>query len=179
MEDDIFGNECFDAAIALTLCKKFELNHLPHHFSEFLDVDGTGAEWRNFSVAFSEEEKQSLTSMEIGEMWPFIVETKNFENINPFYNKATLATFALSSSHSNAQTERIFSIVSDGKPKKRNRSYCLKSDPVVRSSFQAKCVDFTTSIRAPPGHLALHISSNSFAEGETHESSSSTSTKEA
>lgn len=78
-------------------------------------------------------------------MWMKIVEFEDIDEDKLFPNLKILLEIVLSFPHSNAEAERIFSIVTDVKNKKRNR---LSNDTVsavcrVRSSFQAeniKCI---------------------------------------
>jgi hypothetical protein len=80
-----------------------------------------------------------LASLEIDDMWKNIFEKKKF-NDEPFFpNLQNLVYTVLSLPHSNAEAERIFSIVTDVKNKKRNRIdvNCLNAVCKVRSSFQA------------------------------------------
>lgn len=110
---------------------------------------------------FTDEDKQKFASLEIDEMWKIILEATDFENNKMFPNLESIVYAVLSFPHSNAEAERIFSIVTDVKNKKRNR---LSNDTVsaicvTRSSFQAEektCVDFEVD----SNHLELHNSIN-------------------
>ncbi|KYN50011.1 hypothetical protein ALC62_00038, partial [Cyphomyrmex costatus] len=66
--------------------------------------------------------------------------------------------------HSNAEAERIFSIVTDVKNKKRNRIDVTSLDAIckVRSSFQANNIDCRT-FQVDSTHLELHNSKNLFS----------------
>jgi len=83
---------------------------------------------------FDDEQKKELASLDIDEMWSKIVAYKDFNEEEIFPNLKLLVV--LSFPHSNAEAERIFSIVTDAKNKKRNR---LSNDTVsaicvIRSS---------------------------------------------
>lgn len=56
-------------------------------------------------------------------MWKKIVEFKDFNDKKVFINLDLLVQIVLSFLHSNAEAERIFSIVTDVKIKKRNRLF--------------------------------------------------------
>lgn len=109
------------------------------------------------AINFDEQMKKELASLEIDEMWKNILNSKNFDGTKIFSNLESLVEVVLSLPHSNAEVERIFSIVTDVKNKKRNR---LSNDTVsaiciVRSSFQdanINCTNFEIDAR----HLELH-----------------------
>jgi len=94
-------------------------------------------------------------------MWSKIVAYKVFNEEEIFPNLKLLVEIVLSFPHSNAEAERIFSIVTDIKNKKRNR---LSKDTVfaicvIRSSFQAEGINYI-NFEIDPRHLELHIASN-------------------
>jgi len=90
-------------------------------------------------------------------MWKNILECKNSDDTKILPNLKFLVEIVLSLPHSNAEAERIFSIVTDVKNKKRNR---LSNDTVsaicvIRFSFQdanINCTNFQVDAR----HLELH-----------------------
>jgi len=112
--------------------------------------------------------KKELAFLEIDEMWKNILESKNFDGTKIFSNLEPLVEIVLSLPHSNAEAERIFSIVTDIKNKKRNR---LANDTVsaickIRSSFQdanINCINFDVDAR----HLELHNTVNLYREQRT------------
>jgi len=65
--------------------------------------------------------KKELTCLELDDMWKSIAEFTNFDGEKMFPNLESLVKVVLSFPHSNAEAERIFSIVTDVKNKKRNR----------------------------------------------------------
>jgi len=82
-----------------------------------------------------------------------------------FPNLESIVNVVLSFPHSNAEVERIFSIVTDVKNKKRNRlaNGLVSSICVVRSSFQAKninCINFEVD----SNHLELHNAQNLYGQ---------------
>ena len=90
-----------------------------------------------------------------------ILEHKNFNEEKMFPILESLVEAVLSFPHLNAEAERIFSIVTDVKNKKRNRlsNKTVSALCIVRSSFQAEginCINFEVD----SGHLKLHNSQN-------------------
>ena len=76
---------------------------------------------------------------------------KNFSDQCVFSNIASLAKLILTLQHSNAETERMFSIMVDSKTKKRNRMgpELLDSILFVNSNLKAKdksCLEFAREI---------------------------------
>ena len=97
------------------------------------DITTLAYEWRSLPTEFNDAEKTFLANLEIDEMWKNILEKKDFNDEPSFLNLKELIYAALSLPHSNAETERIFSIVSDVKNKKRNRISitCLDSICII------------------------------------------------
>jgi len=82
-----------------------------------------------------------------------------------FPNLESLVEVVLSFPHSNAEAERIFSIVTDVKNKKRNRSAndTVSSICIVGSSFEAKNIN-CTNFEIDSRHLRLHNALNLYGE---------------
>lgn len=98
-------------------------------------------------------------------MWAKILQSENFDGTKMFPNLELLTQVVLSYPHSNAEAERIFSIVSDVKCKKRNRlsNDTVSSICVIRSSLQAQninCTNFEIDAR----HLELHNTQNLYGK---------------
>lgn len=110
---------------------------------------------------FNDKEKVELVSLEIDIMWKKILEFKNFDEEKMFPNLESLVEAVLSSPHSNAEAERIFSIVSDVKNKKRNRlsNETVSAICTIRSSFQAEGIN-CTNFEIDSEHLNLHNPQN-------------------
>jgi len=102
-----------------------------------------------------------LANLEIDDMWKRIFEKKNFNDDRIFPNLEKLVHAIFSLPHSNAEAERIFSIVTDVKNKKRNRMNIENLNAIckIRSSFQAQNIDCRT-FQVDTRHLELHNSSN-------------------
>jgi len=140
-----------DPNIALDLENRKNLINFPFLISKFLkyiNEDKLIEEWRQLPCEFNLKEIQRLKSLNILDMWHELSLVKDFVHDNPrFFNICKLAKLVLALPHSNAEAERIFSIVTDVKTKKRNRigDKSLNSVAVIRSSFQDKnqnCISY-------------------------------------
>ena len=69
-------------------------------------------------LTFNKKQKNESASLEIDDTWKIILESKNINGEKIFSNLETLVHVVLSYPHSNAEAERIFSIVTDVKNKK-------------------------------------------------------------
>ncbi|XP_063912692.1 uncharacterized protein LOC135129472 [Zophobas morio] len=114
-------------------------------------------EWRNLPISFSETEIKKFTSLQLHEMWLNICSTKKFSEDLAFPNLGKLVKSILILPHSNAETDRIFSIVTDTKTKKRNRigESSLNAVAVFRSFLQATELD-VVKYPITQDHLQLH-----------------------
>lgn len=133
-----------------------DLSDIAAYFN-FCDNTALDFEWRILPTIFNEKEKINLSKLEIDEMWNKIFESKNCNDEPLFPNLEKLVYALLSLPHSNAEAERIFSIVTDVKNKKRNRMNIETLNAIckIRSTFQAKnidCCNFDVDSR----HLELH-----------------------
>uniref|UniRef100_A0A0K8TX93 HAT C-terminal dimerisation domain-containing protein n=1 Tax=Bactrocera latifrons TaxID=174628 RepID=A0A0K8TX93_BACLA len=93
-------------------------------------------EWRTFEFNFKSDEKDNLLKMGTEEFW--ITKMKNLNDNFLFPTISKLAKFVLTLPHANADSERIFSIVTDVRTKKRNKlSHAnLTSICIIRSFLQ-------------------------------------------
>ncbi|KAG0426451.1 hypothetical protein HPB47_026426 [Ixodes persulcatus] len=78
-------------------------------------------EWRMLPSFFTESEKIELQTKSPDAFWGQVSKTKTFDHKLVLPNIATLAKLVLTLPHSNAETERIFSMLSDMKTRTRNR----------------------------------------------------------
>lgn len=129
--------------------------------NENVDLNILQSEWRRMKILINGNEKERLLLLPIDEFWYCISSMKDYSDTYLYQNIYKLAKSCLSLSHSNAEVERIFSIVTDVKTKKRNRigDDTLNSVAVIRSAFGAKninCLNFEVTKK----HLALHNSDN-------------------
>lgn len=140
-----------------------DLTDIATVFGNF-DVTALAYEWRVLPSMFNDADRDILANLEIDDMWMKIFETKNFSGEPMFPNLEKLVHAVLSLPHSNAEAERIFSIVTDVKNKKRNRLNIdtLNAICKVRSSFQARNIDCRT-FQVEEKHLNLHNSQNLYS----------------
>nr|XP_012147361.1 PREDICTED: uncharacterized protein LOC105663392 [Megachile rotundata] len=74
-------------------------------------------EWRISPSSFDDDDKKELIGLTLDKMWKRILDVTNFDGEKMFPNLKSLVAIVLSSPHSNAEAERIFSIVTDVKNK--------------------------------------------------------------
>jgi len=124
-----------------------------------IDITKLAFEWRILPSIFDEKQKEELACLDIDEMWKKIVEYKDFNDEKVFVNLESLIEIVLSFPHSNAEAERIFSMVTDIKNKKRNRlsNDMVSAICVVRSSFETENIN-CTNFEIDSRHLELHKS---------------------
>lgn len=95
------------------------------------DEDGLKTEWLALHSDFSIEEKQTLASMNFDDMWKNILKRQFNYNVK-YPNLKSLLNAIRSLPHSNADSERIFSMLTNLKTKNRNR--------LSSTSINAACV---------------------------------------
>lgn len=164
-----YNNEIFreltflDSKVALSDKNRLifpDLTNIARHFG-ISDITTLAYEWRILPTVFNDAEKLLLENTEIDKMWKTIFEKKNFNDEPLFPNLEQLVYAALSLPHSNAEAERIFSIVTDVKNKKRNRINVTSLDLIckLRSHFQAHNLD-CRSFQVDSRHLELYNATN-------------------
>jgi hypothetical protein len=124
LKDPIFKSmEFLDPLVAFSPIKnsETEIATLAAKFSQFIHITNLTLEWHKLPSSFNEIEIENFKKMPIDQMWLTIGEAKNFNDESLFPNLEKLATIVLTLPHSNAEAERMFSMVSDIKIKKRNR----------------------------------------------------------
>jgi len=108
-------------------------------------------EWEDLPAYFSAEERGLLIKKGCEEFWVYLSKLKNFSDQFVFRNLAFLAKLVLTLPHSNAETERIFSLMVDAKTKKRNRMgpELLDSLLFINSNMKSKdknCIDWAKEV---------------------------------
>ena len=90
-------------------------------------------------IHFNEEEITELKKKTDAEFWAFLSGVKDVDEEPVFRNLVCLAKLILILPHSNAETERIFSMLTDTKTKKRNKRgpELLNAILVTKSSMVA------------------------------------------
>lgn len=111
-------------------------------------------EWRTLEFNFSQDEIKSFKKMNVLEFWCKLIKTKNFNDNLVFSNLLTLVEIIFALPHANADAERIFSIITDVRTKKRNKlsHTLLNSVCIIRSFLQNEninCNDF----KCNPNHF--------------------------
>ncbi|KAK3916901.1 Zinc finger protein 862 [Frankliniella fusca] len=123
-----------------------DLGTLASHFKDRIEIDPTQVafEWRTFPGNFDDGEKERLGKLSPEEFWQEIGKLETIE-APAFRELHRLSRAVIIMPHSNADSERIFSIVTDTKTKKRNRmgNDLLNSICLARTAFKAKGIDCT------------------------------------
>ena len=102
--------------------KTCDLSELAEKYERKVDKYEVVKELNTLKVYFSETEKEKLLgSKNSVEFWSAIGEIKSFDDEYIFPNIAKLAKIILVLPHGNADVERVFSMMTDIKTKKRNR----------------------------------------------------------
>ncbi|XP_068205452.1 general transcription factor II-I repeat domain-containing protein 2-like [Palaemon carinicauda] len=115
-----------------TLAKKYE--HLVGSVNEIQK------EWNDLPIYFNSDECEMLKKKNNEEFWVYLSQLKNYSDEFVFKNLAYLAKLVLTLPHSNAETERIFSMMGDAKTKKRNKMgpELLDSILFINSNLKSK-----------------------------------------
>ncbi|KAK3915235.1 Rhodanese-like domain-containing protein 7 [Frankliniella fusca] len=136
-----------------------DLGILANHFKIKLDIDPctVAFEWRTFPGLIEEDQKERLLKLNAEEFWKEIAHLRDFEDKISFPQLTKLAQCGLILPHSNADAERVFSVVTDVKCKKRNRmgNHLLNAICATRTSFQSKGVN-CVSFKVTEKHLSKH-----------------------
>lgn len=135
------------------------LKSLRHVYDKFNGVDGfnkmeVDIEWYRLLHYFdTESEKQSFMEKTIEDFWWSLMQIRNFEDKYEFKNLCYLASLCMALPHSNAETERVFSVVTDVKNKKRNKisSEALNAVCLIRLSSENCCQNYSLNEK----HLSL------------------------
>lgn len=91
-----------------------DLKLITETFQRFIDKHKVIEEWREIPYFYDEDQISNLKLITISKMWQQISTAKDFISDNfKFPYICTLAKLVLSLPHSNASTERIFSVVND------------------------------------------------------------------
>jgi hypothetical protein len=133
-----------------------ELPQLTEKYKNFFDASAIALEWRSLPYAFDNNEVQQLENMPIDTMWLKIKKFKDFNDVEKFKTLGILASIVLTLPHSNADAERIFSVINDVKTRKRNRigDDTLNAICTVRSSFSSNNTN-CTNFQVTESHLNL------------------------
>lgn len=118
-------------------------------------------ELRNLKYPFDENEVQKISQLEPSEFWKIIANEKSLNNDFLFKNVIQLAHLVMILPHSNAEAQRIFSIMNDVKSKKRNKlgSESLNAICMLRSKLHNDNIKSHNYV-VTDNHLKLLKSSN-------------------
>ena len=148
--------------IALDKQKPTNLKSLVDLTEKFpsLDNNEVDFEWKKICYEFDEHEQSQLVAEDIGVFWHKLSNKKNFNDDLIFPSISKLAKYCLIIPHSNAETERVFSIVNDVKTKKRNKlaNEAINSICILRSSISC-CENFAVSAK----HKSLMQANNLYS----------------
>lgn len=149
--------------IALSINKPLSLISLEAVWSKFTSIDGIcgstiDREWKNLAVNFDEIERETFLKLSVEGFWSRLAHIKDFNDELEYAHLVKLARLCLILPHSNAETERVFSVVTDVKTKKRNKisSDALNAVSVIRFSSDNCCQQFQVT----NDHLKLMTSKN-------------------
>lgn len=149
-----------DPRIALNIQKPEQLKSLAPVWQKFSKIEGmdgarVDTEWHTIAINFvdNEIEKERLSNLSAEEFWSQLGQIKNFQDKFEYKHVAELAKWCMSLPHSNAETERVFSVVNDVKSKKRNKLGSESLDAVAKIRFSSKtcCQKFSVTDK----HIAL------------------------
>lgn len=115
------------------------------------DDNGLRNEWFILHQDFTETEKDKLSMMNFDEMWKQI-----FQRTNKYPNLKSLLNAIRSLPNSNADSERIFSLLPDLKTKKRNKlsSITVNATCMLKSALKAR-KESAADLEITEKHLSL------------------------
>ncbi|XP_063244623.1 uncharacterized protein LOC134545381 [Bacillus rossius redtenbacheri] len=121
LDSELFREMKFvDPAVALEKSERNEVKDLITLASQIggFDLNNLAVEWRSLQHSITDvDQKKKLLEMDIDTMWDNISQIRDFSDKLCFPNLSRLAKCVLSLPHSNAEAERIFSMVTDIKTK--------------------------------------------------------------
>lgn len=120
---------------------------LTHHFGmNSLESDGIREEWNTIALLL-DEKKTNLIQESMEQFWYSVSKMKDFDEKLLFPNLSKLSKLVITLPHANADSERIFSVVTDIRTKKRNKigHEALEAICIIRSYFsdlKTDCVNY-------------------------------------
>jgi len=104
------------------------------------DEDALKKEWIALPLGFTLEEKQNLSKLNFDNMWKKILQCQYPNNIAKYPTLTNVLNTVRSLPNSNADPERIFSVLNDLKTKKRNKlsSATVNATCVFKSALKAR-----------------------------------------
>jgi len=127
------------------------------------DENGLKEEWLALYHDFTIEEKQNLSTLNFDNMWKEILK-RQLNNIAKYPNLKSLLNAIRSLPHSNADSERIFSLLTDIKTNKRNRlsAATVNATCVFKSALKTRG-ETALDMRVNEKHLSLMSTSTLYA----------------
>lgn len=121
-----------------------------------LDKNALREEWIALPSHFTMKEKQSLSKLNFDNMWKEILQCRYPNNTIKYPNLTNVVNTIRSLPNSNADPERMFSLLSDLKTKKRNKlsSSSVNAICVLKSALKARG-ETSKDIRVEEKHLSL------------------------
>ncbi|XP_017886546.1 uncharacterized protein LOC108628855 [Ceratina calcarata] len=108
-----------EKALSLNKCDD-DIEIIAKKFKSKVNVGDTMTEWRIMTFHFDKELREEMKKLNVCEFWERIKEVEDYAGKQKFNNMYTLAQICLSLPHSNAEIERLFSLVNEVKTKDRN-----------------------------------------------------------
>ena len=128
------------------------------------DKDGLQKEWSTLHLNFADTDKQKLCTLGFDDVWKTVLLTRNDQGSFKYPYLQELLNSIRSLPNSNADAERLFSMLPDIKNKKRNRlcSTIVNAICVTKSALQAHGKTAQT-MEVDDKHLSLMSSENLYA----------------
>jgi hypothetical protein len=101
--------------IERALREQTDFLNLLNQYGSFFDSTKIEIEWKNLHVYFDKSVADKYKTLSLDLMWRDLQNVKSLDESETFPNLCKLANLVLIVLHSNAEAERIFSIVSDVK----------------------------------------------------------------
>ncbi|CAL1678897.1 unnamed protein product [Lasius platythorax] len=130
------------------------------------DEDALKKEWIALPSDFTMEEKQSLSKLNFDNMWKEILQRRYTNNIVKYPNLRNILNTIRSLPNSNADPEKMFSLLNNLKTKKRNRfsSASVNAICVFKSALKTRG-ETAINMKIDEKHLSLMSADKLYATG--------------
>lgn len=120
------------------------------------DENGLKKEWLTLHLDFTITEKEKLLKLNFDDMWKQILQSQYSTNIDKYPNLKRLLNAVRSLPNSNADPERMFSVLTDLKTKKRNKlsSSSINAICVLKSALKSR-KETVLNMEIDEKHLSL------------------------
>ncbi|KAL6420215.1 hypothetical protein ACFW04_011775 [Cataglyphis niger] len=134
-----------------------DVSFIAENFGGF-DENGLKKEWLTLQLDFTIIEKEELLKLSFDDMWKQILQNQYSTNSDKYPNLKRLLNAVRSLSNLNADPERMFSILTDVKTKKRNKfSSSINAICVLKSALKTK-KETILDMEIDEKHLSLMLS---------------------